>query len=48
MSAELLAAVTKLVELLNAQAASGLITREIIVQVGRVQQLLARERRGRT
>jgi hypothetical protein len=39
---ELLSAVAVLVDLLNRHSASGLITREIILQTGRVQQLLAR------
>jgi len=43
---ELLAAVRRLVDLLNQQAASGLITREIILQTLRVDQMLHRIEAG--
>jgi hypothetical protein len=46
VSSDLLAAVRTLVELINRHAASGLLTRELIIQAGKVQQLLARAGRA--
>ncbi len=44
---ELLIAIRKLVDLLNASAASGLITREALIQLGEVQRLLSKVEGGR-
>lgn len=40
MTPEQIEEIRKLIDMLNAQAASGLITREILIQSGKVQQLL--------
>jgi len=46
MSQNFLSAVRRLIDLLNAQATSGLITRDILVQLGVVGMLLGQGREG--